>query len=454
MRTVLRKALRVFAMCGILAGVLCFSVVFAQAKSEITNATFDQKLTNVRKAKREKGKWVDRANGTRFLLDDTKKPVKDRWIRQGDDVYYLNKAGYRASGWVRYGEHLYFLKGNGKMVTGWRETKEKHTRRYFKPSGKMATGLTEIDGDRYYFDEKTGAMKTGWVTIGNGTYFFGSGGRMKTSRWVWYNKQYYYVGSNGKKASPGWLTLGKKKYYLDENGARVKGKIHIGNDGYYFKKNGEYDPKVKVKPLIDVNKKMVALTFDDGPGRYTDRLLNCLQANGAKATFFMVGSSVPSYKSTVQRMVSMGCELGNHSYSHPTFTTISASRRAWEVNTTKNNIYAAAGQYPTVFRLPYGDGANNASVLASLGLPSIYWSVDTRDWANKSNPQHTVDAALGRVQNGSIILMHDIHYSTVVAAERIIPELRRRGYQMVTVSELAKYKGNTTMQAGRTYRSF
>ena len=199
---------------------------------------------------------------------------------------------------------------------------------------------------------------------------------------------------------------------------------------------------------------MVALTFDDGPGAYTMRLLNCLQANNAKATFFMVGSSVPNYKSAVKKMASIGCELGNHSYSHSRMPAVSAADRSSEVARTNANIESAAGAQATVFRLPYGDGASNSAVLADIGLPSIYWSLDTRDWANTGNPQHTINTVLNTVRNGDIILMHDIHKSTVDAAETIIPALQKRGYQLVTVSQLAKYKGKTALQNGKTYYNF
>jgi peptidoglycan/xylan/chitin deacetylase (PgdA/CDA1 family) len=168
----------------------------------------------------------------------------------------------------------------------------------------------------------------------------------------------------------------------------------------------------------------------------------------------MVGSSVPNYKSTVKRMAKLGCELGNHSYDHSRMSALSDSARASQVSRTSSNIKSAAGAAPTVFRLPYGDGASNAGVLSSLGLPSIYWSLDTRDWANTSDPQHTVQAVLGSVKNGDIILMHDIHKSSVDAAETIIPALINRGYQLVTVTQLAQYKGKTTLHSGKTYYSF
>ncbi|MDO5338450.1 MAG: polysaccharide deacetylase family protein [Eubacteriales bacterium] len=168
----------------------------------------------------------------------------------------------------------------------------------------------------------------------------------------------------------------------------------------------------------------------------------------------MVGTYVPIYSNTVKRMANLGCELGNHSYSHPAFTTLSYSSMQYQVTTTNNLIYDACGKYPTVFRLPYGDGYNNSTVLSALGLPSIFWTVDSTDWINTNNSQPVINAVLNNVRNGDIVTMHDSHYSTVVAAETIIPILKQRGYQLVTVSELAKYKGRTTLQSGRTYFSF
>ena len=150
----------------------------------------------------------------------------------------------------------------------------------------------------------------------------------------------------------------------------------------------------------------------------------------------------------------MGCELGNHSYSHPAFTSLSVSSMKNQVSSTNKKIREACGQLPTVFRLPYGDGYNNSTVLNTLGLPSIYWSVDTRDWANTGNSQHTVNAVLGSVKSGDIILMHDIHAATVRACETIIPALKKKGYQLVTVSQLAKYKGKTNLRKGKTYMKF
>lgn len=376
-----------------------------------------------------------------------------QWISTDKGIFCLDKKGRRQKGWLKYRGNTYFLKKKTGAVRGWME--KGGSLYYFGEDAAMQTGLRTIDGVQYYFSEKTGEAASGWVKIGRHQYYFDrQTHQMKKNCWVKSEKKHYYLNKKGRKRKPGWLTVGGKTYYLDDTGARVTGERYIDGKRCYFKKNGVYDPNAELGPEINPSEPMVALTFDDGPGPYTARLLNCLEENGAKATFFMVGTSVPKYASTVKRMAEMGCELGSHSYSHPQFTLLSDSQIRQECSKAADLIKAASGQKPTVFRLPYGDGASDSRVLKAIGLPSIYWSVDPRDWANTGNPQHTVSAVLNTVKDGDIVLMHDIHASSVTAAETIIPALIRRGYQLVTVSQLADYKGKTTLKTGNTYRSF
>lgn len=448
-------------MCGemnkvlkrVIIAVLCTAFFLlpltAQAKATVLK---DTSLKTVTKAKSVEGKLVKEGKKYRFRLADGKYQ-KNGWFKAEDHIYYADAKGYLVKGWVQYRKQLYYLGWRCALQTGWLEKGKKLY--YLKKNGQAARGLYTVEDDSYYFNRTTGAATSGWVQISGQTYYFNPNTfRMARNKWIKIDRKYFYVDKNGRKCGQGWRKIKGEKYYLDSDGARVTGTQYIGSKGYYFTKQGVYDPSVKVKPEVDPKKPMVALTFDDGPGIYTDRLLECLKKNNAKATFFMVGSSVPNYKATIKKMVSMGCELGAHSYSHTAFTRLSNSAIASEVSRTVNNIKAAAGQGPTLFRLPYGDGASNSRVLSSLGLPSIYWSIDTRDWANTGNPSHTVNEVLNHVKSGDIVLMHDIHRSTIVAAEQIIPALKKRGYQLVTVSQLAKYKGKTTLQAGKTYYSF
>ena len=203
---------------------------------------------------------------------------------------------------------------------------------------------------------------------------------------------------------------------------------------------------------IDPTRPMVALTFDDGPSKYTERILNSLEANGGRATFFMVGNRVASYASTVKRMADLGCETDSHTWAHTYLTNMSEGQILQSLNQTRDAIVAAGGNAPKGVRPP-GGKINDASkaVLAKAGMPSIIWSVDTLDWKTR-NAQHTIDTVLRQVQDGDIILMHDLYEQSVIAAETLIPELTRRGYQLVTVSEMAELRGG--MAAGQSYGHF
>lgn len=201
---------------------------------------------------------------------------------------------------------------------------------------------------------------------------------------------------------------------------------------------------------IDPSKPMVALTFDDGPSIYTPRILNCLEEYGQAATFFVVGTNAARYGDYMRRAYEMGCEIGNHTYNHPDLTYLSSESIANEMNQTNQYIRRAIGIDATVTRTP--GGSYNSTVCTSITTPIIMWSIDTLDWKTRDT-YSTVNAVLNNVQDGDIVLMHDIHSPTIAAAEILIPELVRRGYQLVTVSELAEYRGNG-MEAGSVYYSF
>lgn len=200
---------------------------------------------------------------------------------------------------------------------------------------------------------------------------------------------------------------------------------------------------------IDPNKKMVALTFDDGPGRYTKTIVNCLKKNDAHATFFVVGTSVDSYRDSVKYAYKAGCEIGNHSYNHSDLARLSAKDVKTQISSTDKKIKKAIGKNATLARPPYGSIGKTTG--ASIGKPMILWSIDTLDWKTR-NTQKTVDAVMKNVKDGDIVLMHDIHEPTKDAALKIIPKLKAQGYQLVTVSELAKYR-EYSLQKGQRYSS-
>lgn len=202
---------------------------------------------------------------------------------------------------------------------------------------------------------------------------------------------------------------------------------------------------------IDPSKPMVALTFDDGPQPSVgNRIMDCLAQYGGKATFFMVGERVGSHKAEVQRMVAEGHEVANHSMNHKYFQKLGAAEIRSQVEQCNDAIEAACGVRPKLMRLPGGNV--NSTVKANVNMPMIQWNIDTLDWKTK-NADKTVAAVLDHVKDGDIILMHELYSQSGDAALRIIPELHRRGYQMVTVSEMAAAKGYS-LEAGKLYSSF
>lgn len=201
---------------------------------------------------------------------------------------------------------------------------------------------------------------------------------------------------------------------------------------------------------IDPSKKMVALTFDDGPGSYTDEIVDCLKEYGGHATFFVVGNRVSTYADELKYAYDNGNEIGNHTYSHPTLTSLSVSSIKSQVSKTDAAIKKVTGATTTLMRAP--GGATNSTVRGAISKPFIYWSIDTLDWKHR-NSTTTVNTVMNNVKDGDIVLMHDIHSPTKTAALQLIPKLVKAGYQLVTVSDLAKYRGYT-MQNGTTYYSF
>ena len=202
---------------------------------------------------------------------------------------------------------------------------------------------------------------------------------------------------------------------------------------------------------IDLSKPMIALTFDDGPkASNTSIVLDTLEKNGARATFFVLGSLAKNNPAIIQRMVKLGCQVGNHTYNHPDLKTLSDSNVANQINNTQSIIKNITGFEPSVIRPPYGSYNNHIMEIAKK--PFILWSVDTLDWKYR-DAEYVKNHVLSHASDGAINLMHDIHASTAEAIKSIVPELIKRGFQLVTVEDLAKYKGYT-MSAGKSYSSF
>lgn len=241
----------------------------------------------------------------------------------------------------------------------------------------------------------------------------------------------WYQNTDGTYFVSGFQEINGVTYSFDDNGYIQTGWVTRGANDYYFNKDGSYNPNEK-KPLL-------ALTFDDGPGEYTDKLLDCLEQNNAKATFFMQGKNVEGYKDTVKRMAAIGCEIGSHSYDHANLYNLDAEGIASQFEKTDAALIEACGQPASVARAPYGNWSEE--IINIAGKPFFMWSLDTLDWKLK-NAEADYNAVMnGDLTDGSIILMHDIHEPSVEAAIRLIPDLIAKGYKLVTVSEMAQAKG-------------
>ena len=186
----------------------------------------------------------------------------------------------------------------------------------------------------------------------------------------------------------------------------------------------------------------VALTFDDGPsGDNTEALLQMLKDRDVRATFFLCGYRIDTYPELPEKLACAGHTLGVHGYSHTCFDTLTPQELKDELDTTKDRILALTGQTPMLLRPPCGawdDNVREASRKA--GLTVILWSVDPEDWRCR-DCREIARRVCDSVQNGSVILMHDMYQSSVDAAALLIDELRSRGYEFVTVPELAKLAG-------------
>lgn len=260
--------------------------------------------------------------------------------------------------------------------------------------------------------------------------------------WQQDDKGWWYRDTDGTFYRDGWEEIDGSKYYFDENGYMKTGWLELDGEDYFFDDSGKYD-ETKKRP-------MVALTFDDGPGEHTEELLDCLTKNNAKATFFMLGPNAAAFPDVVKDLKDAGMELGNHTYDHWNLTSLDSESVVSQITRTNDAISSAAGVPATVMRPP--GGAYNESVQAAVGMPVIMWSIDTKDWATKSEDQ-TYQVTVDNVKDGSIVLMHDIHEWSVKAAIRAIPELVEQGYKLVTVSELAEAKG-IELENGAAYYFF
>ncbi len=202
---------------------------------------------------------------------------------------------------------------------------------------------------------------------------------------------------------------------------------------------------------IDISAPMVAITFDDGPdgSDVTTRILDAFAEAGGHATFFQLGDHAEAQPEKIKRMVEEGHEVGNHTYDH---THMNNAVTSDDIIRANNSIENVCGIRPYSFRCPGGESTDLiVDTCISEGMAVFHWSLDTRDWSSR-DADAVIAEIKNNVQDGDIILMHNIYSSTADAVEQILPWLTEQGYQLVTVSQLIQAKNGEPPVTGTTYK--
>ncbi len=206
----------------------------------------------------------------------------------------------------------------------------------------------------------------------------------------------------------------------------------------------ETEPESTVPVLeIDPDRPMIALTYDDGPAvDFSERILDTLEKYQAHATFFLVGDNITEdTEKILKREVALGCEIGNHTLSHKNLEKLSLEDAVLQLSECDDKIYQCTGIKASLVRPPYG--AYNDAIREADKRMFIYWSLNTNDW-KREDPDEICDIVMEYIDDGDIILMHDIHEQSAKASQKLIPALIEKGYQLVTVSELIHYRNLQT----------
>lgn len=206
------------------------------------------------------------------------------------------------------------------------------------------------------------------------------------------------------------------------------------------------DSTVKV---AEPQPKLLALTFDDGPRRATtSKLLEGLEQRGVQATFFLIGKQIEGNEDLIRQMADGGHQIGIHTYDHVELRDLSPADIHRQLDPTREALRAILGDREFLLRPPYG--FVDDTLLQQADSPLILWSVDPEDWHDR-NVQREVAHIVSHVQDGDIILMHDIFPESVDAALQVIDQLHQAGYAFVTVDDLLLSRG-ITPETGKTYR--
>lgn len=198
------------------------------------------------------------------------------------------------------------------------------------------------------------------------------------------------------------------------------------------------------------NKKLIALTFDDGPSNNTKYFIKELQKRDALVTFFVVGNRVKKYEDVLKEAYLMGNQIGSHTYSHKNLLYLNEEEITKEIEKTNEAIYNVIGTKPTIIRVPYGN--INKKIRRISNMNHILWNVDTLDWKYK-NSNRVYKEIIKHAEDGNIILLHDIFKTSVNGVLKAIDELKKQGYEFVTIDEMV-YLKNIKLDKSKTYFNF
>ena len=420
---------------------------------------------------------------------------KKGWVRSGGYTYYYDDDGNEYSGlhvMPDDGTTRYFDEQTHIMVTG--EAEIEGNRYLFDSEGIMLTGFQTVDGGTRYYDPDTGIMKTGWYKTGTETLYFDETTGNEAAGWtdIGSNRYYfsledgnlkkgmlntvdgyYYLDPDDGKLITGLMTIENKQYFFDtDTGLMAKGWTDVDGEKYYFdEESGEgvngiidiegerhgfiagkmirneravgdnhlyyFDDEGDIVRDIDGNEPMVALTYDDGPSIYTDQILDVYEEYDQRCTFFIVGDRISWNEEQAIREYELGCEQGNHTYSHDRLTSLDAEGQMEVLKGTDDELIRISGKPSTCLRPP--EGRWDDTLKEVCGCPIIMWSVDSRDWESRDSDK-ICGKIIGQVKDGDIVLMHDLYQATADATERIVPALLDAGFQLVTVEEMGILK--------------
>lgn len=208
------------------------------------------------------------------------------------------------------------------------------------------------------------------------------------------------------------------------------------------------EPDTKKERVVDPDKPMVALTFDDGPYRNnTKAIMELFEQYDGRATFFVVGYHLDVFGEATLEAYRRGFQIGNHTLNHPALRQISDAEGMEEIAGLNRKLNELGIPGDVMLRPPYGEYTQYLQ--ENLTVPMIGWNVDSADWLTK-DVENIYERVVGSVKDGDIVLLHDLHDETAEAMQQVVPALVEQGFQLVTVEELFRAKG-VEPQAGEYY---